>query len=56
MGNKTNKTMIEIENTYITRDSKDNEPIFEIQLEFRHWYLDKNMADMEASLVMVGNY
>jgi hypothetical protein len=44
------------ENTYVTRDDKDNEPIFEIQMEFQHLYLDKNMADMDTNLVMVDNF
>ncbi len=48
--------MIEIENTYVTRDNKGNEPIFEIPLEFQHWYLDKNMVDMDTNLVLVENY
>ena len=42
--------------TYITKDSKDTEPRFEIPWEFPPRYLDKNMADMDTSLVTVENY
>jgi hypothetical protein len=47
---------IEIETTYITRDNRDNGPMFEIQLGFRRLYLDKNRVEEETKLATAESF